>query len=36
MAKLWDKVDNKKLAEAVERSNLETRQEIAEKVLELI
>jgi len=36
VAKLWDKVDNEKLAEAVEKSDLETRREIADKVLELI
>ena len=36
MAKLWDKVDDAKLAEAVENSSLKIRQEIAEKVLELI
>jgi hypothetical protein len=35
VAKLWDKVDNEKLAKAVESCELETRQKIAGKVLEL-
>jgi hypothetical protein len=34
MAKLWDKVDDAKLAEAVENSSLKTREEIAEKVIQ--